>query len=329
MRITPPGFATWLAAGKSAGVIAPDTAENVTIALDPSSLSPGVYTAAVRISTNDPERKTLTVPVQVAVTGPEVEVLGNGLPIVSGQENVSVEDRTDFGHVAVGAGATAHIFLIRNPGTSPLVLDSVVVSGSGFSLQSAPASSIPPRGLTMCSVVFSPSDAGESPGAISFTSNDADEPEFHFALLGRGLRPIEAWRLANFGALPDGGLGADDVDLDHDGLVNLLEYAFTLDPRKADAGGQPDVMRGDDGFLRISFSRNTLRTDLTYLVEGSSDFATWTSLASSVGGAPVAATAGRFVAESGSGEIQFVTVGDSVAISPNTRRFLRVRVSRD
>ena len=41
---------------------------------------------------------------------------------------------------------------------------------------------------------------------------------------------IEDWRSVHFGSTANSGDGADTFDFDNDGLVNLLEYAFGLNP---------------------------------------------------------------------------------------------------
>ena len=58
------------------------------------------------------------------------------------------------------------------------------------------------------------------------------------------------WRLAKFGYGENVGIAADDQDPDHDGLSNLIEYAFRLDPLRWDEGGIP---QGKDSYYSMVF----------------------------------------------------------------------------
>jgi uncharacterized delta-60 repeat protein len=62
--------------------------------------------------------------------------------------------------------------------------------------------------------------------------------------------PLESWRQTHFGSPANSGNGADDFDFDHDGLVNLVEYAFGLDPMENSAGQlpQPRIMGSNFGY---------------------------------------------------------------------------------
>jgi len=52
-------------------------------------------------------------------------------------------------------------------------------------------------------------------------------------LADTSLHPLESWRLSRFGSTANRGTGADSADPDGDGVANLFEYAFGLDPRNA------------------------------------------------------------------------------------------------
>jgi hypothetical protein len=64
---------------------------------------------------------------------------------------------------------------------------------------------------------------------------------------------IQAWRLAWYGYASNTGNAADDFDFDHDGLVNVLEFAFGSNPTVAgpDPIPQPQLSNGN---LLISFT---------------------------------------------------------------------------
>jgi hypothetical protein len=64
---------------------------------------------------------------------------------------------------------------------------------------------------------------------------------------------IQAWRLAWFGNVSNTGNAADDFDFDHDGLVNVLEFAFGSNPTVAGPNPIPQPQLSD-GNLLISFT---------------------------------------------------------------------------
>ncbi|MGE9293161.1 MAG: hypothetical protein ACQKBW_06075, partial [Puniceicoccales bacterium] len=59
---------------------------------------------------------------------------------------------------------------------------------------------------------------------------------------------------------------ARDGDDDGDGVSNLLEYAFDMDPEVPDVSGLPRLMMVD-GHPKISFSRDIRNGDIIYIVE--------------------------------------------------------------
>jgi hypothetical protein len=77
-------------------------------------------------------------------------------------------------------------------------------------------------------------------------------------------------------------------------------------------------------YLSLTFTRSSVATDLTYTVQGSGDFFTWSDLASSVAGA-VTSGAG-FVGETGVAPAFTVEVRDTVPVSGGPR-FIRLGVS--
>ncbi len=127
-----------------------------------------------------------------------------------------------------------------------------------------------------------------------------------------------------------GGNAALNFDYDGDGLTNLLEYALNLDPTVASVLGLPVVTLKNYGgtqYLSMTFTRSSLATDLTYIVQGSSDLTSWTDLGTSTAGG--ATTGSGFVAETGSAPTFTVEVRDTVPYNPSVMatRFLRLKVT--
>ena len=132
----------------------------------------------------------------------------------------------------------------------------------------------------------------------------------------------EGWRLDHFTTLELPTLvnpnapAAVTVDADGDFLINLAEYAFGRNPRVADhrglaTGSVVDV--SGTKYDAITFTRRHKALDLTYAVEATGDFTTWTPVDLPVG-TPV---------DLGNG-IEQVTYRDSTPAGV-TKRYLRVR----
>jgi hypothetical protein len=72
-------------------------------------------------------------------------------------------------------------------------------------------------------------------------------------MVQRAGTTLAAWRLAHFHDASNSGDGADDNDFDKDGLANLIEFAFDLDPTRNSAGLLP-VPERIGGELAIRFT---------------------------------------------------------------------------
>ncbi len=125
----------------------------------------------------------------------------------------------------------------------------------------------------------------------------------------------DTWRSENFtGAdLANDAISGSDADPDAAGVTNFQRYAFALPARGAVANpvtvGTTTV--ATDTFLTLTFPRRTTATDLTYIVESSTDLVTWTAVPGQTYGP-------------GAGPI---TAQDAVAMGTTPRRFLRLRVT--
>ena len=133
-------------------------------------------------------------------------------------------------------------------------------------------------------------------------------------------------------ATPWNGMDSSPLaDPDSDGLVNLLEYALGGDPLTSSRVPLPRSS-AVSGKLAITFTRTLANTDITMAVQAAdSPAGRWTSIASSVNGAPFSVLVGGAAAtESGTGNTRGVEVRDLYQTSDpaHPRRFLRLRVVR-
>jgi hypothetical protein len=145
---------------------------------------------------------------------------------------------------------------------------------------------------------------------------------------------IASWRHFQFGTATltpehEATLWGDEADPDGDGIPNLLEYALSTHPLVADP---PPLQAGQSGGrLTLTFTRNPQRPDLRYTVEVSPDLdpANWSPLAVSEAGAQTVAVGPALprITETVSGKLVSVELRDALAITSQTRRFLRLRVA--
>ncbi len=135
---------------------------------------------------------------------------------------------TPIGSLQIG-GASGDTFL---------VLDTdIVVTGTGAS-RSVTVTPLPRRSGSATIHLF------VSDGTTSITES--------FLLTVSPESALESWRLLHFGSAENTGDAANAFDFDHDGVPNLLEYAFALHPKEPDARSLPQPQRvGDD--LVLSF----------------------------------------------------------------------------
>jgi alpha-tubulin suppressor-like RCC1 family protein len=81
---------------------------------------------------------------------------------------------------------------------------------------------------------------------------------------------LAEWREQHFGSAASQGAGADCHDCDGDGIPNLVEYAFGLDPRAFCGGDLPQPHRNGDRF-ELRFNRAQTAPDIEYGAEWSPD----------------------------------------------------------
>jgi hypothetical protein len=94
--------------------------------------------------------------------------------------------------------------------------------------------------------------------------------------------PLQEWRRIHFGSPDDSGPGANNADPDSDGVENLAEFAFDLDPKTPDAAFLPEWKTQDDDLV-LTFVRPENAGELTYTAEYNTtlDAAGWTAIPNS------------------------------------------------
>ncbi len=144
----------------------------------------------------------------------------------------------------------------------------------------------------------------------------------------RVFESYEAWRTRHFSVaeLADPGVSGDEADPDGDGIVNILEYALTADPRSDSRNRLPQlsIVRYDgegagDLFLTLAYPGVIDVAGVHYEVQHSTDLAAWQPLAG-FRPTPVSTTEGR------AGETPVHTDRDSVPLSAYLQETLYFRL---
>jgi hypothetical protein len=153
-----------------------------------------------------------------------------------------------------------------------------------------------------------------------------------FAVAVFGLfDPSLNWKSFHFGAnSTNAAVAGDFADPDGDGILNLLEYALGSDPTAPDPKNSLAVAIAG-GHLQVSFNRNGSATDVTYIVETSTELTTWaTALSYSAvsGWTPIGEVSASEAAPSALPPDQIIRVTADLGVPSSAAQFVRLKVHR-
>ncbi len=155
------------------------------------------------------------------LSGPEMGVEGNGIPILNGDTTPATADNTDFGDTGLVTGGVARTFVLLNTGTENLTLmDSspyVAIGGThggDFHVSSIPSNSVLPGGSTTFDITFDPSAVGLREATVSIANDDWDRNPYTFSIQGTALPDVTISGTVAFGTNP---LEGATVIFSHDG----------------------------------------------------------------------------------------------------------------
>ncbi|MCP4712668.1 MAG: tandem-95 repeat protein, partial [Planctomycetes bacterium] len=189
-----------------------------TIRFDPTGT--GTFAAVVDIPNDDSDENPYRFDIQGMGVTPEIDITGNGVSIIDGDNTPDIADDTDFGIINLTGVIVDHIFTIINSGTDDLILTGVPyveISGSGaahFSVQAQPASPVPfGGGTTTFTIRFDPGALGTHVATVFIANDDTGENPYNFDIQGIGQGDPE-------NALDFDG-GDDYVDCGNNAMFNL------------------------------------------------------------------------------------------------------------
>lgn len=170
--------------------------QTLSFSVDFAPSAAGLRTATVSIASDDSDENPYTFAIQGSgmsfSTEPEINVIGNTVSILNGDNLPSSSDATDFGNVALSGETLRHTFTVENTGDADLHLTGnpvIVISGpnaADFTVVAQPASLIAAGQSVSFSIDFTPSAAGLRQAVVSIANDDGDENPYTFAIQGTG-----------------------------------------------------------------------------------------------------------------------------------------------
>jgi Domain of unknown function (DUF5060) len=211
--------------------------------------------------------------------------------------------------------------VIINSGGLPLAY-SISVTGSNHAWLSLSSTNgyVSKTSTQIVQLGFDPAGltAGTYNATLTVNTSDPLLSATNFPISFTILSPLNAWRLANFNTAQNSGNAADSADPDHDGLINILEYAFNTDPNLPTASPISVAIVGNH--LTITFKRShPAPADLSYTPQVAAD------LTSGIWNSGPAFTS-QTVTDNGDGT-ETVVVTDNASIDSAPTHFLRVLIA--
>ena len=127
----------------------------------------------------------------------EIQLLGNGIEIVAGDQTPDLADGTDFGQRMAGNQSAEKTFVINNTGQAGLVLTDdrrVYLAGTSsgrFTITQKPATDfIPGQSSQSFTIRFLPTSLQTYTDTVVIHNSDLDEPVYRFEITGQGI-PFE------------------------------------------------------------------------------------------------------------------------------------------
>jgi hypothetical protein len=155
------------------------------------------------------------------------------------------------------------------------------------------------------------------PHTLRLLADDSSIASYRDLPISAYLTPFARWLDQNSVGDENNTLAEETADTDNDGLANIFEYAIGTNGTIASANPQVVTFAPVSGsqYLRIAFPKNPAATDVTFIVEATSDLSNPLSWSS----------AGLIIETNTSTQL---IVRDNVPAGPGVQRFMRVRVER-
>ena len=200
-----------------------------------NATTPGVKTAALHITSNDPDES----PFDISLTGTgEAPEIGVQQPVGT---DVSDGGAVSSGDATLGV-PVVKTFLITNAGLGVLVLSGATVTGpeaADFTVGAFSSTNVPPESSATFTLTFSPTTLGVKSAAIHIANNDSDENPFDIDLTGTGTSPeivveqpagtvlVDSFAFVQFGGAFMGSSLTRTFTVRNTGIGSLLGLSIT------------------------------------------------------------------------------------------------------
>ena len=162
---------------------------SLTFSVDYNPLTSGNHSATISIDNNDSNENpyNFSISGSAFVPTPEIQVKGNGVEIVSGDNTPSSNDDTNYGNVNIGS-QLSNTFTINNIGNELLNISNISLSNTtDFSFSGAPYSSPIAAGFSSTfTITYSATTVGTQTCIVSIGNDDSNENPYTFTIQGTG-----------------------------------------------------------------------------------------------------------------------------------------------
>jgi len=174
----------------AASTVVPGDSASFIVTFNPTAV--GLRTASISIANDDDDENPFTFSIQgTGIASPEINVLGNGISITSGDLTPSTADSTILEDTILDSTSWVS-YTIENTGSAILnISDGVTITGthaSDFTLSQQPQSTVAAGGGTTLFIIrFLPSAEGLRTAVVNIASDDSDENPYTFTINGTAL----------------------------------------------------------------------------------------------------------------------------------------------
>ncbi|MBI2428454.1 MAG: choice-of-anchor D domain-containing protein, partial [Ignavibacteriales bacterium] len=160
----------WLSVFPNEGMVDPSGSLPVTARMITEKLDGGKFLANVVIGTNDPDKRIISIPVNLTVVG---------------TPNLVVTDSIKFTTVFIGYSDTVNVVLTNN-GSDVLTVSDITVNNARFTILGGTSFSIVKDASRIVRVVFTPDVPGIVNAQVSIASNDPGSPTTNVPVVASG-----------------------------------------------------------------------------------------------------------------------------------------------
>ncbi|GEP45994.1 S8 family serine peptidase [Brevifollis gellanilyticus] len=172
-RTVHPTTAAWLTAGSPTGTVGAGATSALSMQMDATQLSGGIYSATLRLTSDAPARPLVDVPLILRVST-ESRLLASPSTL-------------KFPDTLLGSSSMLSC-LVSNPGNLPLTITSVDTDNEFYTASFPFPITLQPRQALTATVRFTPLNTGDHPANLIFLSNATGASETRVSITGMSLR---------------------------------------------------------------------------------------------------------------------------------------------